>query len=320
MPGAIVNSVQGKIDVALSQFARGYTNNTMVAELLFPRVDVIHQSDFFWQFGRENQAIRENSLRAPGAAAERIVQTLSKTKYNCVDHSYERLIPDEERANFMAGDVEQWATGALTDKLLLDEEIRAAAAALNAANYAAANVLDLAAGNQWSDFLNGGANLSTPITDVENAKAIIRQMGKNANLLILGDPLYAVLRTHPAIVGRVAYNKIGGINLQDLAAIFDVPQVILASAIQLDLNDTPSFVWGKNAILAYSQPGASMMDPSFGKTFVWAQAPGTVGGFATEMARATPASRKSDEIATHFYYGQQVTSNISAYLFKNAVQ
>src|SRR5437899_11293223 len=72
MAGAEVSVVQGKIDVALSQFAQLYRNNSLVAEQLFPRVEVQRQSDLFWTFGRENQAIRENSLRAPGSAAERI--------------------------------------------------------------------------------------------------------------------------------------------------------------------------------------------------------------------------------------------------------
>lgn len=74
--GAMVNPVQGKIDVALSQFAQLYRNNSMVAEVLLPRVPVEAQSDFYWIFGRENQALRENDLRAPAAPAERIQQTL----------------------------------------------------------------------------------------------------------------------------------------------------------------------------------------------------------------------------------------------------
>jgi hypothetical protein len=95
--GAQVNPVQGKIDVALSQFAQMYRNNTLVAEMLFPRVEVMKESDLFWLFGIENQALRENVLRAPGAAAERIQQTLSKTPYSTTDHSLARLITDEER-------------------------------------------------------------------------------------------------------------------------------------------------------------------------------------------------------------------------------
>jgi hypothetical protein len=314
MAGAMVSPVQGKIDIALSQFAQLYRNNTMVAEQLFPRVEVIHQSDFFWQFGRENQAIRENSLRAPGSAAERIQQTLSKTKYNTNDHSYARLIPDEERGNFMAGDLEQWVTQALMDKLLLDQEVNVAAFATNTANYAGTNTVTLSGTSQWSD-----PNNSTPVSDVETAKAQIRQIGQNANLLILGDPVYAKLRVNKDITSRFINVTGGGISLEQMAALFGVDRVVLASPVQIDKNGVASSVWGKNAILSYAQPNSTPADVSFGKTFVWTQAPGTVGGFTTEIARETPASKKSDEIAVHFYYGTQVTSNISGYLIKNAV-
>jgi hypothetical protein len=112
MAGASPSVLQGKIDVALSQFARQYRNNNLVADFLFPRVEVLKQQDYYWTFGRENQKLAENALRGPGSAAERIAQTISKTLYKAQDHSLARVIPDEERSNFMAGDVEQWATQA----------------------------------------------------------------------------------------------------------------------------------------------------------------------------------------------------------------
>jgi len=314
MAGAAVSTVQGKIDVALSQFAQMYRNNAYVAEFIFPRVEVQKQSDFYWLFGRENQALRENTLRAPGSAAERIQQTLSKTKYFAPDHALARLITDEERGNFMAGDLEQWATQTIMDKLLLDEEINVATLAANTANYAGTNSVTLAGTSQWSDLGN-----STPISDVETAKSQIRQIGQEANVMIISDPVYQKLRVHPAIIQRLVYTKGGQVTLQDLAAIFGIERVQLASAIQIDNNGNVSFVWGKHVVLAYAQPNPTPMDVSFGKTFVWTQAPGTVGGFVTEIARETPASKKADELATHFYYGQQVTSNVSGYLIKNAV-
>ncbi|HKV94890.1 MAG TPA: hypothetical protein VJW20_20260 [Candidatus Angelobacter sp.] len=316
--GAGVSPVQGKIDVALSQFAQLYRNNTFVAEALFPRVEVLKQTDLFWTFGRENQALRENTLRAPTAAAERIQQTLSKNPYSTTDHALARLISDEERGNFMAGDLEQWATQTIMDKLMLDEEVRAAAIALNAANYAGTNNVMLAGASQWSAYLTNN-DLSNPIQDVETAKSQIRQIGQEANVMIIGDPVYKALRAHPQIVDRFKFVNGGQITLQQLAQVFGIERVLLASAIQLDQANNASFVWGKSAVLAYAQPNSNFYDVSFGKTFVWTQAPGTVGGFATEIARLTPASAKADELASHFYYGQQVTSNISGYLILNAV-
>ncbi len=314
MAGAFVNPVQGKIDVALSQFARMYTNNTFVAETLFPRVEVEHQSDFYWLYGDENLQALENDLRAPGAPAERIQQTLSKDRYFCPDHSLARSIPDEERGNFTAGDVEQWAVSTLMDKLFLKEEIRAAALATDTNSYANGNSVILAGANQWSDLAN-----SKPISDVETARSVIRQSGKEANVIIISDPVYQVLRVHPTIVERFKYVNGGEITLTQIASAFGIEKAFLASAVQKDKRGNKSYIWGKHVVLAYAQPNPTPMDISLGKTFVWRSAPGTVGGFQTEIARDVPASKKSDEVATHFYYGQKITSNVSGYLLQNAV-
>jgi hypothetical protein len=323
--GALVSVLQGKIDIALSQFARLYRNNEFIAESLFPRVEVTNQSDLFWQFGRENQKLAENTLRGPGSAAERIKQTISNTRYACPDHALARLIPDEERKNFQAGDVEQWATRAIMDKLMLDKENQVAAIAAATANYAAGMTVTLAGTAQWSDQTSlSGTNIlpytiSDPVSDIETAKAAVRKTGKRPNLLVLGDAVFQKLATHPRLVGRFQYTQPQTLSTDQLAAVFGIDKVIVGSAVSLDATDTAQFVWGKIAVVAYVEPNASMEDVSFGKTFVWSDAPGTVGGFGTEIGRMDPPSAKADELAVHFYYGLQVTSNVSAYLIKNAV-
>jgi hypothetical protein len=52
---------------------------------------------------------------------------------------------------------------------------------------------------------------------------------------------------------------------------------------------------------------------------VWAGAPGSTSGFIVELGRATPVSRKADELAAHFYYDQKITAVEAAYLIRNAV-
>jgi hypothetical protein len=315
-----VSVLQGKIDIALSQFAVGYRNNAYIAEQLFPRVQVGEQRDLFWKFGRESQRISENDLRAPGAAAETISQTLSTTSYFCPDHSLARIISDEERANFQAGDINQSATQTLTNKILLAQEIRAAALATAPASYAGSNVLDVSGTIQW------GAAANTKIVDqVMAAQLAVMASGQKPNLMIIGPAVWRALKSAPEIVARVtakpgAKGVGANVTLEDLQTIFEVDTLLVPTAVSLEADmATADFVWGKHAIVAYVNPAAGFYDTSFGKTFVWTGAPGTAGGFSVEIARLTPASRKSDEVAVHSYYGQEVTSNISAYLLENAV-
>lgn len=307
------NPTQAKIDVALSQYARGYRNNALIAELLFPRVEVLKQSDKYWKWGRENQQLTENDLRAAGSAAERIVRTQSTDAYGCYDHSLSDFIPDEERANYETGDLEQKSTQILTDKLLLALEKRVATLSTTLANYPAANRITLAGVTQWNDAA------SKPIDDIQTAHLQVLKTGKKANVLILGPEVAAKLKTNVQIKDRVAPTQTGPVTVENLAAIFEVEKVIVASAVELSLASAASFIWGKHAILAVVEDASSMQDQSFGKVFVWKSAPGTVAGFGTELGRVSPPSAKSDELAVHFYYNEKITSDISAYFVQNAV-
>ncbi len=102
---AFVSPLQGHIDVALSNFAVKFRNPAYVSDQVFTRVPVQRQSDKYWRFGKEQLQALIDDLRAPGAAAQRVTQTLSAETYFAEDHALERLITDEERANFDAGDV-----------------------------------------------------------------------------------------------------------------------------------------------------------------------------------------------------------------------
>lgn len=313
--GAFVSPILAKIDVPLSIFAREYRNNELIADLVAPRVGVQNQSDKYWLFGREGQQIGGNVLRGPGSAAERILQTISTDSYSCQDHALARLITDEERGNFQAGNVEEWATRTVVNQLLLDRENRAAALFTTAANYPTGNKVTLSGTSQW----NEATQVSTPVKDVMTAHLAVAKIGQKANTLILGPDVWAALKVNKQITDRVSPSKLGVVSTEDLAAIFEVDQVLIPKGVQVSAAGVASFVWGKHAVLAFIQPGASMADVTFAKSFFWTGAPGTTGGVSTEIGRLTPPSAKADELAVHMYYDLKQTSNVSAYLIENAV-
>ena len=318
MAGLIVDPQQGHIDVALSNFARKFRNPGLLAELLFPRVPVLEQTAKFWLFGRQNQQLPDNALRAPGAAAEQVKQTISKDSYRAEDHSLARLITQEERANFQAGNVDQWATEMLTDRILLDLENRISTLMGAAATYPVGNKVQLTGTAQWTDKAN-----STPIENVLTGHVKVSEIGRNANTLFLGVDAWRALKIHPNIVDRISPTKLGAVSNENLAAILEVERVLVGTPIKVTLNPDGSVasvvrLWdAKNATLAYINP-ASFEDVSFGKLFVWA-APGTSGGFGTVIGPAPWASQQADELSVHFYYDEKITSDLSAYFIEDAV-
>lgn len=309
-----VSTKQGHIDVPLSQYAQAFRNLIFVGERFFPRVPVNKQSDKYWKWGRENIQLPPSTLRAPGAAAQRILQSISTENYNAEDQSLERFITDEERGNFDPGNVEQWATKHLTERLLLAKEKLFADSVSDTAKIP--QNVTLSGASQWSDI----SGTSNPIDDVQaGIEVVVKNSGVRPNRLVIGFEVFSKLRIHPKIVERIQNVKLGIVTVEDLAALFAIPEVIVSQAHFQPLGGGASgFVFGKHAFLAFAQDAPSPEDVSFGKSFVW-NAPGTSQGFQVEIGRAAPVSRKSDEIAVHFYYDQKIVATETAYLIKNAV-
>ncbi len=305
------------IDAALSQLALEYRNSAFVSDIIFPRVFVEKQSDRYWIFDRERFR-RRTTLRAPGAAAQQIAFKPSTDQYFADDHSLEAVIPDESRRNADSPiDPEINATESLTELLLLEKE-RALADLLTDTTKVTQNVT-LAGTSQWSDFAN-----SNPITDVETGKATIRQKaGRNPNVMVVGDPVHQKLINHPKIIERINFAGLKVANEEVLANVFGVERYLVASAIEnIAAEGEPDnfqFVWGKHAVLLIVPAAARQQVLAGGLTFVWRAAEGSANGFVVEIGRAKPTSRKSDEIAVHFYYDQKITAVEGLYLIKNAV-
>ena len=308
-----VSPTQGHIDAALSIYAQKFRNTELIGDLIVPRVNVNKQSDLYWVFGRENLVLPPSTLRAAGSPARRIVQTVSATPFFVQDHALERFITDEERGNFDPGDPEQWATEHLTDRILLQKENDIATFMTDAAVITQGVTLDGTTG--WDI-----PTTSFPIQDVQTGHdEIILAIGKKANTLILSQEVFSALRNHADLIGRIQNVKVGLLTMEDFAAIFDVERVLVGSAIKRTAAGVNSFVWGKHAVLAHIQMTPSMEDLTLAKSFVWGNAPGSTGGFITEIGRAQPISRKSDEISVHFYYEDRVVAAEAGYLITDAV-
>jgi hypothetical protein len=129
----VVAPLTGKIDVALTNFSKGYRQNGLIADILFPRVGVGKQTDKYWVFGRENQELTEQTKRAPGAIPQESRFTLSTDSYFADSRALQATIPMETSAGYEVGDLAQDSTQLLTSKILLDKELEAAGLATDAA-------------------------------------------------------------------------------------------------------------------------------------------------------------------------------------------
>ncbi|OJW18785.1 MAG: hypothetical protein BGO51_15555 [Rhodospirillales bacterium 69-11] len=168
--------------------------------------------------------------------------------------------------------------------------------------------------SQWSDYSN-----SNPISDVRTAKQTIHEsIYVDPNVLVLGKQVYDKLVDHPAVIERVKYSQLGIASPDLLARLFDVERVIIAAAGKNTAaegqTDSMSYIWGKNAILAYINPRIGQKTITLGRTYQWKQR-------QAERLRGTDEEdRKGTYIRVgNHYYDMNLVSASAGYLVKNVV-
>ncbi|MBN9618071.1 MAG: hypothetical protein J0G35_21140, partial [Acidobacteriales bacterium] len=285
----VVPPLTGHLDMALSNFTKGYRNAPMFQDRAFPRLPVLRRTDVYWVYGKENLQVTEQTLRAFGTPAAETRFTMSTENYNAHSNALKANIADEDRDTYTVGDMNMDTVAMLQDKNLLAREIRVKALMTTSGNYPADNVLALSSTSQWSD----GAN-STPQEDVADAKTRIRLTGQSANLFAVSEDVFNVLSVHPKLQAKFTYNVVTGpLDEVQLAKVLGVAEVFVCRAITNDGTATNDFLWSNFAWLGYVPPtvGApgllggigseGRVGPKqlcFGKSFTWTSAPGTIDG------------------------------------------
>jgi hypothetical protein len=309
--GAYVAPLTGHLDAALTDYVKGFVNNALVSDIIAPRVGVGKQSGKYWIRARESQELLQKQLRATGAPAERTRMSVSPVAYFCPSHALAAEIPDEDRAAYSLGDLQQDATQDLIEKILLGKENELATMLTDTAQVT--NNTTLAGADQWQD---GGGK---PLTVIEVGKSVIRKAGVEANFILLGEEVYTQLINHASFVERFKYTQFQAMTAADLGTVFGLGRVLVGRAVKVSEAGVASFLWGKNAVIGYVSPTASRRDVSGAKTFVWESAPGTMGGFGVVSGRHPDPTAKSDILGVDFYYDQAITAVETLYLIKNAV-
>lgn len=260
------------INPVLTSIAQGIKQNTLVGDVLFPMVPVGQRAGNIITFGREDFMQYSGLVRAPGTATKRVQFGYSGSQYALVDYSLEGSLPIETlqeaqaSANGFSIDMADVTLRKTVSIMNLRLEIAQAALATTLANYPAANRTTLSGTSQWSDY----SGTSAPATVVETAKEQIRaSIGKRPNVMVVGPVVFARLRQHPQIRDYIKYANREVATPAILAEFFGVSQFIVADGIQATDAGVLSDIWGKHAILAYTETDtlANMGTPTFGYTY-----------------------------------------------------
>jgi hypothetical protein len=230
------------------------------------------------EFGKE-AFMRYETLRAPGAHYKEVTLGYAGRSYALEPHGLAARVPQEvvREANAVPNiDLQQRAARLAMDILLRQLEEDCAKLATDASQYAAGHTLTLSGTNKWSD------PGSDPIAQVLDARETVRRgVGVYPNVMVIGAQAFRPLQTHPKIVDRIKYTGRDSVTADILAGLFEVPRIVVATAVNVPDPTTGQFVdiWGDFAILAYVGQATGAEEPSFGYTYVLEGHPAVLQGW-----------------------------------------
>ena len=252
-----------RINAYLSEVARGYSNNSFIAESLFPvinsdleKVDIFEFNKEAFQVYDTERAIRANSNVISPKGFKKHTTTLTEH-----DLAYPIDYREEEEARKIKLQVH--ATNVVTQGLLLKLETQCAALAQDPTKYPATNKIALSGTSQFTH------KDSDPVGVIDDAKdAISRQIGQDPNTLVIGQEVWESLKRNESLKGLIANSTNKIVTLDLLKEFFEVENIVIGKAIYSNANDQFERVWGNNIILAYVPKlnARTEYDPAFAYT------------------------------------------------------
>jgi hypothetical protein len=253
------------VDPVLTNLALGYTNNELIAETLFPIVEVEKERNKLPKFGKEAFKIY-NTERALRAKSNRInPEGITDMDLATDEHDLEYPIDYREEAE-AAFPLQAHATMTVTGAIQLRREKTCADMAQNLANYGAGNKVTLAGASQFTHVD------SDPITVIETGKEAVRaKIGRRPNTMVIGAKSLLPLKFHAKLIDKIKYVQKGMIRLEQLRDLFEIENIVVGEAVYAGDNDAFGDIWGDNIILAYVPKRQGSLarhigEPSFGYT------------------------------------------------------
>jgi len=252
-------------DQVLTNISIMYRNAAYVGIEIMPIVPVKKKSDIYYIYDSKADRFRiPKTLRAPRSDSRTVDWKVTTDGYVCDEHALNSLIDDIERDNAdkplnLEVDTVEFLTDIVT--LGLEMRIKDMLEATLSANAPTNGV--------WSDYTTETID---PIADIEIGKAAIHAViFREPNVLLLGKAVYNKLKHHPKILELIKYSQKGVLTSDLMASLFGIEKVIVGEAgyntAKEGKPESLSYLWGKNAILAYVEPSPGIKKFSLGYTF-----------------------------------------------------
>lgn len=304
------------LDVPLTNVVIGYRPENLIADMIFPVIDVPKQSGNIIEFSQDDALRREDTKRAPGTEAKRVTRSVSSIYFFCNNYALQDGVTIEDRANADPIYAQRLFNGKSTyivDKLALDWEVRVALQVTSTSNVGSS----AAVASVWTG--TGADPLADMNTAIDN---VTYSTGYRPNRVVMGLKAWNAFRRHSTVRNLLYGTNNGGgyANAVDVAKLLEVDRVDVGGAFyntaEENITKSLSVIWGNNALAYYANPTPAQERPSFAYTHRWA-APGIPN---MQVERHPYNSRtKTDDIEVGYYQDEKITGSSLAFLLTGAV-
>jgi len=318
MPQPVPSDVHVNAPLTNISIAYMQDQNDFVADKMFPNVPVRKQSDLYYKYERDNWFRSEAKLRAPGTESAGSGFEITTDSYSALVQALHKDVDDQLRANQDAPlNMDRDAAEFVTRGLLLRKEKDWAAKYFIASLWTGSDTgSDITPAALWD-------TTSTPITDIrEQIASVHKKTGMRPNKLLLAEDVWVKLQDNDDFLDRIAITQRKIVTKELLAAVLDIDEVLVASAIENTAKEgatlSMNWIYSKNALLVYAAPRPSIMQPSAGYTFSWTGHLGASDrGLRTKRFRMEHLA--SDRIEGEMAYDQKVVAEDLGVFFKDVI-
>lgn len=304
-----------KVDKILTQFSQRYTPQNLIGTKILPVLKVKEKTGKFAKYGTENlNYYSDQILRAPGTRALTIDYTVSQGEYICRERAVEKPVPDELRNN-TDDPYDPMRDGVATcmDIVMLNQE-KTLADTLSDTGVITQNET-LSGNDQWSDYNN-----SEPLQKIQEwYDTIVEASGLKPTQAWMNRSVMTTLKNHPAVREQLKYT--GGAGNVSISAFvtfmkefFDLEEIHVADAVinTADEGQTSSLspVWEDNFWLARKTPRPSLMDATFGYTFMDVE---------NKVETYREEAKVSDVVRVRMSYDQNIMDTNLVYLGEDVI-
>lgn len=235
-----------RINAYLSEVARGYSNNALIAQHLFPTIYSDKEEVKIFEFNKEafkiydtGRAIRANS---------NVISPKGFKKHTAIleEHDLSYPIDYREEQESERVKLQLHATNVVTEGLNLEFEKNCADIVQDPKNYALENKITLSG---TDCFTHKDSDPQGVVDDGKNAVSL--KIGRDPNTMIIGQDAWNSLRKHPQLKGLISDNLNKLVTLDLLKQVFEIDNIYIGKAIYSDENDNFQRIWKDNIIMAF---------------------------------------------------------------------